>query len=461
MLPIVRRPILAVLIVILVSQWLIGGLVPRYRISSNSMAETLFGPHCKATCPHCGHRFVCDATYARPGRYLVCPICGAGDVVLDASGVLPGDAIWVDRASLAARPIRRWEVVAARAHDDPERLIVKRVVGLPGETIAFKDGDLLVDGRRVPRTPARQYAMAQPVFDLAWFDKPGMERYLERSMDISDCKQWAFDRERTALSYRGNAADCSPKLMDWITWRHRPTAPGVAEPGPADPSSLPGIPVGDRGAFHQTSGTPVTPLQSVGDLAVETRISWREQPDVEGQFAMRLTRGDCYIEVLFEPAVQRITVTSNAPNFLPAEAYLIEGENGGSASFWGSASRQRTFFLSMFDRRCTLVVDGQEVLQCECELRHNSQVSANQEIAIGARGGEWEVETFRVMRDVHYAVPRASGKPWRLGEDEYFLVGDNAAFSIDSRNWSPQAGVPRERIVGRPISLGALSKKLF
>lgn len=56
-----------------------------------------------------------------------------------------GDLRWVLRAWTAARPNRGevWEV------DTPEGPAVKRVVGLPGERVEIRDGDVWVDGRRL------------------------------------------------------------------------------------------------------------------------------------------------------------------------------------------------------------------------------------------------------------------------------------------------------------------------
>lgn len=56
-----------------------------------------------------------------------------------------GDLRWVLRAWTAGRPNRGevWEV------DTPEGPAVKRVVGLPGERVEIRDGDVWVDGRRL------------------------------------------------------------------------------------------------------------------------------------------------------------------------------------------------------------------------------------------------------------------------------------------------------------------------
>ncbi len=50
------------------------------------------------------------------------------------------------------------------------------------------------------------------------------------------------------------------------------------------------------------------------------------------------------------------------------------------------------------------------------------------------------------VESVYYG---AFGNPvWRLGADEWLVVGDNQAASIDSRNWPAAAGVPSRLIVG-------------
>src|SRR6185295_8629408 len=64
-----------------------------------------------------------------------------------------GNAGWLNPA-LPYRPIRRGDVIVFRHPTDPESLYVKRVVGLPGETIEIYGTRVYVDGQELPESKA-------------------------------------------------------------------------------------------------------------------------------------------------------------------------------------------------------------------------------------------------------------------------------------------------------------------
>lgn len=59
-----------------------------------------------------------------------------------------GDRVLVDKR-VSADDLRRGDLAVVSAPDDG-RLVVKRVVGLPGDRLAIRDALLFVDGKRVP-----------------------------------------------------------------------------------------------------------------------------------------------------------------------------------------------------------------------------------------------------------------------------------------------------------------------
>ena len=66
-----------------------------------------------------------------------------------APNVKQGDLVLVDRCVERRRKLRRGAVVVARDPSEPDRDVLKRVIGLLGEEVALVDGLLQVDGRSV------------------------------------------------------------------------------------------------------------------------------------------------------------------------------------------------------------------------------------------------------------------------------------------------------------------------
>lgn len=58
-----------------------------------------------------------------------------------------GDTILIDRVSYAFGSPKRGDIIVFRTSDDPKAsLHIKRVIGLPGETVQIRDGQILIDG---------------------------------------------------------------------------------------------------------------------------------------------------------------------------------------------------------------------------------------------------------------------------------------------------------------------------
>ncbi|MDO4558497.1 MAG: S26 family signal peptidase [Planctomycetia bacterium] len=168
----------AVILVFLCECFVLRGLLVPLRISGSSMAPTLPGRHFVVVCHHCGFSMTLDAEpltldrdppHPEPLPYadtVRCGECGErinGISDPDRYPVHPGIRVLLDRTAFVRRDPRRFELVALRYPGNPEKLCVKRIVGLPGETVQFRDGNLLIQGRkylstdgeraRLPRIP--------------------------------------------------------------------------------------------------------------------------------------------------------------------------------------------------------------------------------------------------------------------------------------------------------------------
>jgi signal peptidase I len=72
-----------------------------------------------------------------------------GDQLLVNKFVFAPTLSSLERAVLPTRAVRRGDIVVFKFPEDPERDFIKRVIGLPGETIELKDHLIHVNGRPI------------------------------------------------------------------------------------------------------------------------------------------------------------------------------------------------------------------------------------------------------------------------------------------------------------------------
>ena len=164
----IERGICFCIILLVIQTWFIAGLIVPCRVSGGSMAFALLGVHRHAICPDCGFAFACDAEVLPSSPRAICPNCGSVVESIDSLPVLDGDRVLVDRSAFQFRPPRRWEIVAFRDPAEAKKIAIKRVAGLPGESVQIQDGGLYINGQIVRKTLERQCAMAVLVYDAQY-----------------------------------------------------------------------------------------------------------------------------------------------------------------------------------------------------------------------------------------------------------------------------------------------------
>lgn len=124
-----------------------------YSVPTNAMAPTILGDHLTTRCPKCGGTLIVSAVSMPPDtreQLGICASCLQASMVRAPTGApLSGDRILV----LKFLAPKRWDLIEFRWPEDPSVEYMKRLVGLPGEEVAIRDGELLIDGEVAKKPP--------------------------------------------------------------------------------------------------------------------------------------------------------------------------------------------------------------------------------------------------------------------------------------------------------------------
>ena len=102
------------------------------------MAPHFFGKHQCTVCLGCEIQIV-SAVDASMNTSIVCPNCGLTCSTENKFSTRPADQVSIDLEQLP----ERWQVIGFQRSND-DQASIKRVIGLPGETVWFEDGNVFV-----------------------------------------------------------------------------------------------------------------------------------------------------------------------------------------------------------------------------------------------------------------------------------------------------------------------------
>ncbi len=74
-----------------------------------------------------------------------------------------GEYVFVYRLAYWRHPPRRGDIIVFRHPLNPKRTLIKRVIGLPGETVSVHDGQVYINGQPLPEP----YILASPHYKVA------------------------------------------------------------------------------------------------------------------------------------------------------------------------------------------------------------------------------------------------------------------------------------------------------
>jgi hypothetical protein len=306
-------------------------------------------------------------------------------------------------AALKLRP-ERWDVVVFRAPTG--RATLKRVVGLPGETIEIVNGDVFVDGRVAPRSLEQILATATRL------DATQFRRTDGRLTVVATTPIW-------------NAAT-PVDATDFPRTTFKPTSIFNESPTP------------------RWNGDDVAPVEPVRDFIFD--FSWLTADGTPTRFRLLARRPNRAFLFDFDESAQKIALRSTP---------LFNGKTSAGRPFdeltdadfadapverapWNDASPSADANATRFR---VFLVDGEFVLTRNADEIARFSTDDGQDDATTAISTPFVLlgdvaRTFApvLRRDLHYSsVAAQEAEPPRVEPNDYFLLGDNSPASLDSR----------------------------
>jgi len=430
-----------------------------FKIPTGSMAPTLLGQHKDLQCPNCGMAFAVDGGYDRSGSPKVvsamCPNCGypidEATVAHTLCRCFPswprqlfwrgGHRILVNKFLHRFEPPRRWDVVVfvyprtklkcRHCGEEFERETwrpgdrcpycestqvkrqrvnyIKRLIGLPGDRVSIRNGDIYVNGHISRKTPRAQEALWLHVYDSRLREKdPAFNPPLWRALR----GELREDGGRFALKPgpdgRAEAA-FTKRIIDYSWYNGRPRSPGHV----------------------------------VGDV----RLDFRARMDQGRDRALSAW-------IMENDNVYRATIALGAHDNSngPAVVLTAQGRAVAEADLALDPRAEHRVRFWNADDAVVLEVDGQRVLRYEYELPAGIASLNKAGVGFGVEGAGAVFRDVRVYRDVYYT--RRAAEPFyhavdeaaHVPDDHFFMLGDNSLNSHDGRAWG---FVPRRNLIGK------------
>lgn len=497
-------------------------LAEAFVIPTGSMAPTLMGRHKDFACKQCGHHYTVGASdeVDKESSVLinrltnsVCPNCNFTNDIYE-SNVFNGDRILVNKFPYELSEPDRFDVFVFRYPEDPQTNYIKRLVGLPGESLKIDRGDLYArkgDSGEFQilrkQNPKKQKIVQQVVYDddqppTALLKQNWPERWAAMDAGTGNGSEWVpadkgFQQDAAQRSFQVDAGG----EWNWLRYRHLvPTEQDwdLALEGQA-PSSTPrpqliadfcGYNV-HRSKQSRQDQDWQPDLLWVGDLALDATLDIKkisgDSPAAVLELIEGVRRYRCEFDLKSGTVTLQRTDELKGDNSFATMATSPSGIKG--------TGRHTVSFANVDDRLCLwidgrLISFGPDADYTPPAIPHPQQADLHP-VGLAVRDVSATVSQLVIHRDIYYRAvksprdndgegsfhfsigrecarllhdPEAYGNMYfreprsvefeALDDDEYFAMGDNSTRSYDGRLWHPTRQSHHAHAVNRRALIG-------
>ena len=394
-----------------------------YVIPTGSMAPTLFGRHKEITCDGCGFEFALGASSEidqESGRLedriqqVYCGNCGKENYARDAA-VFNGDRILVNKQF---SDYRRFDVVVFKNPEQSHVNYIKRLVGLPNETIRIRKGDIWAqtEGSTNWKIQRKENPYVQKDIQLTVYD----DRYPATPLiKLGWPERWEPSTAADTLGSVGGWApvqnDWQPNRLErtyqcaandepqWLRYRHFqpnestwPDEQQAARELPVPEASL----IGDFCTFNAYYPAFPGSVYWVGDLTLNANVSVSEVTE-GAELILELVEGPETFQCVINISSGKATLHSLRSAARGDRVTIATGETDavGSGSY-------DVCFANVDDRLC-LWIDG-DLVQFDASTSRDSSDKPQPTQAdlapcgIALRNATATISELLLQRDIYY-----------------------------------------------------------
>ncbi|MSR26995.1 MAG: signal peptidase I [Planctomycetaceae bacterium] len=418
------------------------------------LASKLIG---SSRCPNCGHvmDLLTDSHKEYDPRYPS----------------FNGDRILVNKFAYDYVAPKRFDVVVFRYPEDAKTNYIKRLIGLPGETVSIAGGDIWTSRDAAEPTIARKPTAKLRAMLQCVHDSRHESAELAQAGWPSRWADWAAPGTAPGWSSadggRSWAVRAAGSAAATLRYRHfMPTSDDWEELGAGGrvDGELSPLLIDD----FQPYNAMATRSHWVGDLAVEARL---ENQGDAGTVTLDLVEAGRRHEARIDLSTGAVELASpGLGGPLPKAATKLRGRGTWTVLF-ANVDDELSLFVDgrriVFDQPTTWAApigSAEAAKPVRDEPRPGVDTATDLAPAgVTASGATIGLSGVRVLRDIFYigadgisAVGGMIEKPrldFPLEADQFFVLGDNSAASKDSRLWLEGHHVDRNLIVGKALTI--------